>query len=188
MPNPFANWTLFLDRDGVINDRLPGAYVRFPEEFQFAEGSLKALQQLATYFKRIIVVTNQQGIGKGLMTEEDLKKVHAYMLREVTRNGGRIEAVYFCPNLAKNNSPCRKPNPGMAHWAKADFADIDFAKSIIVGDSISDMNFGKPLGMKTVFVESKPEDVEQAIALQFDLRVKNLLEFAEQVEGFFSAL
>ncbi len=185
MPNPFTHWTLFLDRDGVINDRLPGAYVRFPKEFQFAKGSLQALMQLAEKFPRIVVVTNQQGIGKGLMSEEELNVVHAYMLREVTRNGGRIDAVYFCSELAKNNSFCRKPNPGMAHWAKADFAAIDFEKSIMVGDSISDMDFGKQLGMKTVFVESKPEDVEQAQDMKFDLRAKNMLEFAEQVEALF---
>ena len=185
MSNPFTNWTLFLDRDGVINDRLPGAYVRYPKEFQFAEGSLKALELLAEKFQRIVVVTNQQGIGKGLMSEEELNIVHEDMLREVTRNGGRIDAVYFCSALAKDNPPCRKPNPGMAHWAKADFADIDFEKSIMLGDSISDMDFGKQLGMKTVFVESKPEDVEQAQDLHFDLRVKNMLEFAEQVEDFF---
>ena len=74
--NPEENWTLFLDRDGVINRRLPGAYVQHWDQFEFLPGVLPALSILANYFAHLIIVTNQQGIGKGLMTESDLQKIH----------------------------------------------------------------------------------------------------------------
>lgn len=168
------SWTLFLDRDGVINERLPDAYVRHPKEFQFTEGCLDALCQLALIFPRIVVVTNQQGIGKGLMSEQDLAIVHQHMLREVIAHQGRIDAVYFCSKLTAENAPCRKPNPGMAHQAKTRFPNIDFEKSIMVGDSLSDMDFGEGLGMKTVFIAGKKEDQDLARKRKFDLRLNAL--------------
>lgn len=176
-----SSWTLFLDRDGVINERLPGAYVQNPVEFVFTEGCREAIKQLAQVFPRILVVTNQQGVGKGLMEEGALIALHRYMLRKIHTSGGRIDGVYYCTALAADHPACRKPNPGMAHQAKADFPEIDFSKSIMVGDSISDMEFGQRLGMKTVWVEGKEEERAAAQALALDARVANLAAFADLV-------
>lgn len=179
MFNIDPSWTLFLDRDGVINERLPGAYVQNPVEFVFCADARRAIARLAPIFSRILIVTNQQGIGKGLMSEGELAGVHQYMLRKIQFSGGRIDGIYFCPGLTSDNPICRKPNPGMAYEAKADFPAIDFTKSIIVGDSISDMEFGQGLGMKTVLVEGKEEERERAQALAVDARVNSLAAFAD---------
>lgn len=147
-----SDWTLFLDRDGVINRRLPGRYVRSVDEFEFLPGVLEAMTIFDQMFKHVIVVTNQQGIGKELMTHEELAVVHRHMLDVVHDMGGRIDQIYYCPYLAVYEPLCRKPNPGMAIEAQQEFKDINFNKSIMIGDSDSDITFGNRLGMTTIFV------------------------------------
>ena len=147
-------WTLFLDRDGVINKELRDDYVTRWEEFIFEEGALSALAKLAGIFGRIIIVTNQRGIGIQKMTEEDLKSIHGQMQKEIEKAGGRVDAIYFAPS--ENRSDIRrKPNPTMALEAQHDFPEIDLSKSVIVGNSISDMDFGRNAGMKTIFIDEK---------------------------------
>jgi D-glycero-D-manno-heptose 1,7-bisphosphate phosphatase len=150
------NWTLFLDRDGVINERLPDDYVKSWNEFQFSTGVLEALRILNDKFQTIVIVTNQQGVGKGKMTMENVDEVHEKMIAGINKNGGRIDKIYVCPELKHNNPKCRKPETGMGEQAQRDFPNIDFSTAIILGDSASDMEFGKRLGMKTVFVKTKP--------------------------------
>lgn len=147
------DWVLFLDRDGVINRRIQGGYVREWEEFEFLGGVLDALAMLNSRFRRIFVVTNQQGIGKGLMTEADLAHIHDKMYESVRESGGRIDAIYHCPALASQDDFRRKPGPGMALQAKADFPEINFSRSVMAGDTLSDMEFGYRLGMKTVWIQ-----------------------------------
>jgi histidinol-phosphate phosphatase family protein len=146
-------WTLFLDRDGVINLHYPNDYVKSWDEFYFLEGVLDAVRKLSTLFRRIIIVTNQQGVGKGLMSHEDLQFIHDEMMKEVKKYGGRIHAIYVATDLKdKDIQLMRKPSTGMAKRAKRDFPEIDFSKAIIVGDSVTDMEFGRNLGMVTVFI------------------------------------
>ncbi len=184
--NDLSGWTLFLDRDGVINERIPGSYVRKVEEFVFLPKVLDALSILAQHFATIVIVTNQQGITKGVMTEEDLQSVHQAMKQAVSVAGGRFDEIYYCKELATSNPWCRKPNPGMAHQAKADFPQIDFTKSIMVGDSISDMEFGQRLGMKTVYLPTKEEEHAAGKLLKVDMRVESLWEFVEKGLSFCS--
>jgi len=146
--------TLFLDRDGVINTRLVDDYVKTWKEFEFIEGVLEAISIFSKEFDRIFIVTNQQGIGKGIMSEEDLDKIHSRMIEEIEAKGGRIDKIYFCKHLAKENHIDRKPRVGMGLRARKDFREIRFKRSIMVGDSISDMKFGKRLKMKTVYISS----------------------------------
>lgn len=146
-------WTLFLDRDGVINLHYPNDYVKKWDEFYFLEGVLEAFTKLAHVFRRTIIVTNQQGVGKGLMSKEDLTFIHDEMLKEVRKYGGRINAIYSATDLVKDDiNLMRKPGTGMAKKAKKDFPEIDFSKSIIVGDSATDMQFGRTAGMITVYI------------------------------------
>ncbi len=149
------SWALFLDRDGVINKKLENDYVKHWVEFEFLDGVFDALKYLNTVFGKIVVVTNQQGIGKGLYRTEDLELIHKNMVYEIVYHGGRIDKVYFSPHLHSENHPTRKPGIGMAHHARRDYPEIDFNKSIIVGDSMSDMEFGRTAGMKTVFISEK---------------------------------
>jgi histidinol-phosphate phosphatase family protein len=174
-------WTLFLDRDGVINLHYPNDYVKNWDEFYFLEGVLDALKSLSKVFKRIIIVTNQQGVGKGLMSTADLQYIHDEMLKEVRKYGGRIHAIYAATDLATNDvKQMRKPGNGMAKQAQKDFPEIDFSKSVMVGDSITDMQFGKTVGMVTVFIGDygKPKAADRAL---IDVYCSSLNDFANSL-------
>lgn len=168
-----SSWTLFLDRDGVVNTRIVDGYVTHWAEFEFMEEALQALKILNPLFGRIIVVTNQQGIGKKLYRVEDLELIHRNMMYEIAYHGGRIDKVYFSPYLAKENHPTRKPGTGMALQAKTDFPEIKFNRSIMVGDSLSDIRFGKALKMITVFIEPDRKNPAEA-----DFVFSSLIGFA----------
>lgn len=147
-----GSWALFLDRDGVINERIVDDYVRNTDEFKLLPGVTEALRIAGDLFKTIVVVTNQQGIGRGLMTERNLSEVHDYCLQLIAEGGGRIDRFYFAPNLWQENSALRKPNTGMALLAQHDFPWIDFSHAVMIGDSDSDIQFGLQLGMKTIYI------------------------------------
>jgi histidinol-phosphate phosphatase family protein len=156
-PKVDREWTLFLDRDGVLNKRLEGRYVTTPQELIILPGVGEAMSLFSSLFDRIIIVTNQQGIGKEIMSHQDLSHVHDSLLTQISFFGGRIDEIYYCPDLAHEDSPNRKPNPGMGFQAKKDFPEINFRKSIMIGDSESDIQFGKALKMITVRI-SKIKD------------------------------
>ena len=147
------SWTLFLDRDGVINKKIENDYVKSWNEFSFIEGVPEAIALLSKVFGKIIIVTNQRGIGKNLMTELDLKSIHNNMKDVIKKSSGSIDKIYYCTQIS-DSANCRKPNSGMAMLAKKDFPEINFSKSIIVGDSKTDMEFGKKLGFITVYINS----------------------------------
>ncbi len=175
------SWTLFLDRDGVINKELRKDYVKTWDDFQFEEGALTALAKLNTLFGNIVVVTNQRGVGAGIMTEESLQTIHEQMLNEIHKNNGRIDKVYFAPEEDRLNIH-RKPNPTMGHHAKNDFPEIDFSKSVMVGNSISDMEFGRALGMVNVFIDEK-EKYNATKTEEMDYIFSSLAEFASICES-----
>lgn len=145
--------TLFLDRDGTINKLLPGDYIRTWDAFEFLPGVLDIFPKLAERFNYIIIVTNQRGVGKGFMSEEDLLRIHRNMMAEIQSHGGRIDHIYYCTALDETN-PFRKPNPGMALQAQTDFPDIDFSRSIMVGDSPSDEYFARNAGIQTCIMDT----------------------------------
>jgi histidinol-phosphate phosphatase family protein len=173
-------WTLFLDRDGVINKRLPGDYVRSWEQFEFLPGVQEAFGIFSGVFGKIIVVSNQQGIDKGLMTDSDIKKIHDKMTGEIQKNKGRIDKTYYSPFLESKNSILRKPNVGMGLKARKDFPELRFKKSVMTGDSISDMIFGKRLKMTTVFICGDKKLIRQGYRV-IDLVYPDLLTFANDL-------
>ncbi len=146
---------LFLDRDGTINRRIVDGYVMSKEEFEFLPGALEAIFRCKDLFERIFIVTNQQGIGKEIMTHEELNEVHQFMIDEINNANGHIDQIYYCPTLAIHEPLCRKPQPGMAMQAQADFPEVDFLDSIMIGDMPSDIEFGNRLGMETVLLSEK---------------------------------
>ena len=146
--------TLFLDRDGVINAKIDG-YVKDFNQFVFIEGVTQSLSQLKEIFNRVFIVTNQQGIGKGLMNSDDLDLLHKKMCSQITKYGGHIDHIYYCPHLAHEDCICRKPNPGMIYKAKNDFPEIDFTTSILIGDSESDIQAAESAGIKSVKVSKE---------------------------------
>ena len=175
-----SSWSLFLDRDGVINKRLVGDYIKKWEEFEFLPGVLEAIQIFSELFGHIFIVTNQQGIGKGLMLESDLETIHENMMQSVKTSGGHIHKIYHSPYRAEENSVFRKPNIGLARKAKIDFPTIDFDKSIMVGDSLTDMQFGKNAGMRTVFIQSDKDLIDEHNDI-IDYSFPDLITFANMM-------
>jgi histidinol-phosphate phosphatase family protein len=172
-----SEWTLFLDRDGVINEEKKVDYIRNWAEFKFYTESLLALPLLAQKFSRIIITTNQKGIGKGLMSDADLSNIHAQMTAEIVAVGGRIDAIYYCPDL-DNQSPNRKPQPGMAFQATEQYPMIDLNKSIMVGNRMSDMEFGRNAGMLTVYLATTHPEAPFPDT-KIDDRFDHLFQFAK---------
>jgi len=170
------NWTLFLDRDGVINEEKAESYVFSPDEFIFYPGVLSALKLFSDKFGKIIVVTNQRGVGKELMTEKDLARIHQKLVTTARHEGATIDGIYYCSSL-NNKDPYRKPNPGMAIQARKDFPGIDFSRSIMVGNNLSDMQFGKSVGMFTAFINTTHPNQEFPHP-DIDMAFDSLIEFA----------
>ncbi len=153
------SWTLFLDRDGVLNERIVDDYVRKWEDWVWAEDALTALATLSKVFGKLVVVTNQRGIARGLYSEKDLEAIHKKMLAEVKAAGGRIEGVYHCPHDKDAGCECRKPKPGMLLQAAKDHPAIDLKRAILVGDSISDMQAAKAAKVPGVFIGKMHRDL-----------------------------
>jgi D-glycero-alpha-D-manno-heptose 1-phosphate guanylyltransferase len=148
------SWTLFLDRDGVFNHQIINDYVKQVHELKIIDGVPQAIADFTKIFGKLLMVTNQQGVGKGLMTIDDLDHLNGYIVNLCETYGGKIEKIYFAPQLREENSNYRKNGTGMGLHAKFDFPDIDFSKSILIGDSESDIEFGTKLGMKTVMLRN----------------------------------
>ena len=148
--------TLFLDRDGVLNRHLPGDYVRNPQMWEWMPGVLEALALWSRKFKHIVLVTNQRGVGKGLMTDAQLAQVHAHMMQGILEAGGRIDLILTCTAVSEED-PRRKPNPGMFYEACSLFPDIDAKSSVMLGDAPSDAAFANNCGIP--FILLNPEEV-----------------------------
>ena len=147
------SWTLFIDRDGVINYEKENEYIKSWQEFKFYEGVLEAFQKFSNKFGKIIIISNQRGVGKGLMSESDLLNIHQQMQKQVEEAAGRIDNIYYCTSTDMKH-PDRKPNPGMFFSAKKDFPGIDLSKSIMIGNKPTDMLAGRNAGVYTVFVKT----------------------------------
>lgn len=176
-------WSIFLDRDGVINDRIFGGYITKWEDFHILPGVIEAIQIFNKIFARTFIVTNQQGISKGLMTEEDLILIHNNLMKSLKDNGAYVDAIYSCTKLAADPSNNRKPKPNMAFKAKYDFEDIDLSRSIMVGDTASDMHFGRNIGAITILIEHGTEEQKSIDPILVDLRYKSLLEYANELDN-----
>ena len=171
-----SDWTLFLDRDGVINHEKYLDYIHKWEEFVFYEGVKEAIQIFAQKFRYIFVVTNQKGVARGLTKEADLLTIHRNMADEIAKAGGRIDKVYYCGDLDET-SPNRKPNPGMGLQAKKEFPLISFDKAIMVGNTLGDMEFGRNLGTKTVFLPTTKPNTDLTDS-RIDAVYPSLFQFA----------
>ncbi|MFH0824201.1 MAG: HAD family hydrolase [Pseudomonadota bacterium] len=195
---------VFLDRDGVINRKLPeDRYVRSVDEFHFLPGVMQALGVLRELGFLLVVVTNQRGIARGMMTEKDLDDVHAFMRDQAAKWGTPLDAVYHCPHDKWENCSCRKPKPGMLIQASLDL-DIDVARSYLAGDSDSDIKAGIAAGARTVRIlpddgtrdaevspdissEGLPNETESSAKtmakVPADFTFPSLLEFARFLKG-----
>ncbi len=167
------SWTLFLDRDGVINERIFGGYVTSVDEFHFCNKVPEAIVEFRKLFGRIVVVTNQQCIAKNKVSRRNLLEIHRYMQEQLMLKDTHLDAVYFAPELASDPDNTRKPKPHMALEAKKDYPEILFEKSWMVGDTDSDILFGRNLGMKTARVVT-----EEKIGIEANVNCESLYELA----------
>jgi D-glycero-D-manno-heptose 1,7-bisphosphate phosphatase len=143
---------IFLDRDGVIVENLPD-YVKTIDEVHLLPGALAALAQAAQLECRIVVVTNQSVVGRGLLTEPALAAINAYVHQAIVAAGGRIDGWYVCPHLPEAGCACRKPKPGMLLSAAADL-HIDLPASVMIGDAVSDVLAGHAAGTQAILVRT----------------------------------
>lgn len=145
--------SVFLDRDGVINEKMPeGQYVRAPADLRVLPGVPNAIARLNRVGVRVLVVSNQRGVALGLYTPSDVEMIHDCLQRELARYGAKVDAFFYCPH-DKNACTCRKPLPGMFEQALERFPDLSPESSIMIGDSLSDIEFGKRLGIRTIWIE-----------------------------------
>ena len=148
------SWTVFLDRDGVINNEKYMDYINTWAEFKFLPGVKEAIKIFTEKIGNVFIITNQRGVSKGVTKLEDLKLIHKNLIEEIAAAGGKITKVYFCCDM-DDTSQNRKPNPGMGFQAKKEYPEVDFSKSIMIGNTISDMEFGRNIGAAiNIFIPS----------------------------------
>lgn len=171
--------TVFLDRDGILNQKMPeGQYVTRWEEFRILPGVMQALRRLNEAGLRIVVVSNQRGIARGLYSAADVAAIHAKFQQQLEDSGAHVDAFFICPH-DKGQCNCRKPLPGLFDQAVVQFPEIAAETSVMIGDSLSDIEFGRRLGMRTVFVDGDRERQKagaDTAAKLADLRCASLLE------------
>ena len=149
---------ILLDRDGVMNRKIPNGYVTSWSDFVFLPGALEALRLLNEAGYVSIVVSNQAGVGKGLMTLSRLDQITERFLKKVKAFGGRIHKVYYCTHRKEIRCQCRKPRPGLLLRARQE-NNIEFAETYLVGDSMSDWLAAKRVGCPMIMVNGNPSSL-----------------------------
>jgi histidinol-phosphate phosphatase family protein len=147
--------TVFLDRDGVINEKLDGDYVKTWEEFRFLPGALEAIKLLNGAGYRVAVISNQRGVARGILTAERLYALHEKMRESLAGYGAAIDGFYVCPH-EEGTCDCRKPRIGLFLQAEAD-SPVDRARSFMIGDSERDIEAGRRYGVKTILIDGSGE-------------------------------
>lgn len=171
------DYTLFVDRDGVLNQYIVNDYARKPEDLVLVPGIIDSLKTAKRLFKHVILVTNQQGVGKELMTDSDLENVHLKIYNNLKNNGlNWFDAAFYAPYLKTENHNWRKPNNGMLLQGKNYFPNVDWHKSIMVGDSLSDMKLADSLDLIKVRIKN-PQ-------FNFDNQDFYFLSFADFIAHF----
>lgn len=188
--NPVIDFTnlkyVFLDRDGVLNRKAPPAqYITRPEELVILPGVEEAVAALNRAGRKVIVVTNQRGIALGLYSHDDLNRIHDKLRAQLAAHGGHLDAIYVCPHEA-GQCNCRKPLTGLFERAYRDFPDATPESSVMVGDSLRDIEAGLRAGMATVFITGESTNSAD------DLRARSLAQLlipslSELVQRHFSS-
>ncbi len=184
MQHPYnATWTLFLDRDGVINTCPIRDYILDKADFHLIEGVPEAVAKLSKIFGRIVVATQQQCVGKGLISQVGLDEIHEHLSAQLVQSGGRLDAVFAATKLAPDDHLLwRKPGPGMAYAAKQMFPEIAFSHAVMVGDTTRDMQFGHQLGMQCILVGYKPKTLDECADIPLTGTFKSLWHWVQTLD------
>jgi D-glycero-D-manno-heptose 1,7-bisphosphate phosphatase len=177
---------VFLDRDGVLNRKMPeGVYVNDWTQFQWLPGAVEAIARMNRAGLTVIVVSNQRGIALGLFTVEQLELIHRNMQTYLAQHGARLDAIYYCPHDV-NECHCRKPDIGLFEQAFENLPGANAHNSVAIGDSLSDIQAGQRMGMKTIFIEGEPDRQKAgatAAAALADAVAGSLLQAVERELG-----
>lgn len=181
---------VFLDRDGVLNRKMPeGVYVGDWAQFAWLPGAVEAVARMKRAGLTVIVVSNQRGIALGQVTAMQLERLHNKMQDYLVRNDARLDAIYYCPH-DHGQCRCRKPDTGLFEQAFQSFPQANAGNSVVIGDSLSDIQAGRRLGMKTIFIQGEPDrqkaGAEVAVNLA-DAVAGSLLEAVELHLGLSSS-
>ncbi len=182
------NKAVFLDRDGTIVEDV--GYLNNPQQLKFIPGSIEAIKKLNEASYKVVVITNQAGVARGLITEDMLQTIDKTLHKWLLNGGAHLDGIYYCPHHPehgvhpyKQECECRKPHPGLIKKAEKDL-DIDLSQSWMIGDKYSDMLDGKRAGTKTIFVTSgrgqeekkkikeKPDHIAENLAAAVDWLLK----------------
>ena len=169
---------IFLDRDGTIN--VYKQYVWKIEDFEWIPEAKEGLKKLSETDYKIIVISNQAGIGRGLYIKEDVERLHEWMRVECVKEGIRIDAIYYCPHHPNDGCLCRKPNPGMIHRA-AEEHDIDLKRSWFVGDNPIDIEAGQRAGVKTIKIKNEKLEKKEGADIRPHRHAEDLKEGVEYI-------
>lgn len=163
MPRP----AVFLDRDGVLNVYLPGDYVKSPAELRLLPGIGKAVRRVNEADIPVFVISNQQGVAKGLMSDADLAAVDAALHEGLKAEGGHIEKSYYCPHASSALCECRKPQAGMLLQAARE-NDLDLSRSVFIGDTETDAQAARTAGVKAFVLVLTGKHIDPAVASNLD--------------------
>lgn len=174
---------IFVDRDGVISIFTPDDYIKNWEEFEFIKEGVEGLKILKEAGYKVVIISNQAGVNKGLFTENDLNEITKNMIEELKKKGiDNVLKVYYCIHTKEENCDCRKPKTGLFKKAEEDLGKIDFSKTYFIGDSETDIIAGKNIGTKTILVltgKTKTPDEVEKWKIKPDYIFKSLKEAAE---------
>jgi D-glycero-D-manno-heptose 1,7-bisphosphate phosphatase len=171
---------IFLDRDGVIIQNRD-TYVRTWEDVEFLPGSLKALADLKRIPHKIVIVTNQSVVGRGLISLETANQINQRIVEIIQDHGGRIDGAYICPHTPEDRCTCRKPQPGLLLQAAKDLP-IDLSHSVMIGDALSDLQAGKAAGIpRLVLVQTGRGADQLRLPAVLDVAPYEVFDSLEQV-------
>jgi D-glycero-D-manno-heptose 1,7-bisphosphate phosphatase len=139
---------IFLDRDGVIIQNRPN-YVRSWEDVDIFPQALRAISKLRDLPYKVVIVTNQSAVGRGIITLEDAERINRLLVNEISGAGGQIDGIYMCPHAPEEGCDCRKPNPGLILEA-SEAQSLDLKRSVLIGDALSDLVAGRAAGISRV--------------------------------------
>lgn len=174
---------VLLDRDGVINEESDG-YLKSADDWVPIEGSIDAIARLTQADYRVVIVTNQSGIARGLLTIEELQAIHHKMYETVAASGGKIDAVFICPHKPDDDCSCRKPRPGLLK-SIMDRLDTDLVGVPLVGDSLRDVQSAMVVGANPVLVRTGHglDTLEENLHLDNVQVFDNLASFVDDLLG-----
>ncbi|MFC1454917.1 D-glycero-alpha-D-manno-heptose-1,7-bisphosphate 7-phosphatase [Candidatus Undinarchaeota archaeon] len=159
--------TIFLDRDGtIIKDK---NYIKDPNDIEFFEGTIDTLKRLSDSGYQLVIISNQSGVGRGILTIEQMNEVNKKLMNTFDRAGIKFAGAYYCSHAPEDKCPCRKPNTGLIEKAKQDL-EIDFTESWFVGDKSVDVALGEKIGVRTILLHTgyAGKDTEQGAKPDFE--------------------